>query len=276
MVGALIGDYVGSPYEALNATKDAPLFDFRRERFTDDSVLTVAIAAGLLQAKERNGLSDGTVLRECVVSSILDYGERYPNCGFGFFFRKWLTGATNYLPYNSFGNGAGMRISPVGWMAKGEEEVRFLSRACTDVTHNHPEGIKGAEAIAMCVYLARNGRTKLELHDLVKRDYYPDIDAPVLYPLPCFGKDFSTCQKTVPVAINAFLASSDEKDAIERAVLCGGDSDTIACMTGSIAEAFYQPRKTSELERSYFPRFPGEFRDVIRRFHRVFETGKEF
>jgi ADP-ribosyl-[dinitrogen reductase] hydrolase len=165
-----------------------------------------------------------------------EIGRKYPDCGFGGMFRKWVFG-DNPKPYNSFGNGAAMRISPCGFIAGTEEEAILLSRKVTEVTHNHPEGLKGAQAVSVAIFMARNGAAKNEIEERMEKDYY-DLD----FTLDGIREDYEfneTCQGTVPQAIVAFLESASFEDAVRNAVSIGGDSDTLAAITGSIAEAFY-------------------------------------
>ncbi len=165
-----------------------------------------------------------------------EIGRKYPNCGFGGMFRKWMF-SDDPEPYNSFGNGAAMRVSPCGFIAGTEEEAILLSRKVTEVTHNHPEGLKGAEAVSVAIFMARNGAVKNEIKERIEKDYY-DLN----FTLDSIRGDYQfneTCQRTVPQAIVAFLESASFEDAIRGAVSLGGDSDTLAAITGSIAEAFY-------------------------------------
>lgn len=228
IIGAVIGDIVGSRFEGcryqdIKSTK-FELFT-ERNRFTDDSVMTVAVADWLLSGRN-------------LVESMRDWGRRYHNRGYGVRFANWLFITQNPQPYNSFGNGSGMRVSPVGFYARSLDEALDLARQSAEVTHNHPEGIKGAQAIASAIYLAREGKSKDEIRDYIEKTFGYDLhrDCDEIRP----GYDFDmTCQGSCPEAIVAFLDSSDYESAIRLAVSLGGDSDTIACMTGGIAAAFY-------------------------------------
>lgn len=231
MLGAIIGDIVGSKYEFNNhRSKDFQLMDYKCF-ITDDTVMTLAIAKALLLCHtDYFDLSSKTV--ECMQS----LGRKYPNAGYGGGFYNWLF-AINPRPYNSYGNGSAMRVSACGWVGNSIEEVKFLSKKVTEVTHNHPEGIKGAEATAIAIYLARKGSNILEIRDYINKNYYPMNfrldDIRLTY-------EFNeTCQETVPQAIEAFLESKSFEDALRNAISVGGDSDTLAAITGSIAEAYY-------------------------------------
>ena len=231
MFGAIIGDMAGSIYEWNNIkTKDFPLF--KKSCFpTDDSIMTIAVAKAILEA-------DGKYedLQDLAVKWMQKIGRQYPNCGYGGRFDKWMF-SDDPEPYGSFGNGAAMRVSPCGWAGKSLEETRELSYAVTCVTHDHPEGIKGAEATACAIYLARTGSSKDGIREFIEDGYYK-LDFTLDEIRPDYTFDV-TCQGSVPQAIEAFLESDSFEDAIKSAVSIGGDSDTIAAITGSIAEAFY-------------------------------------
>lgn len=224
MIGAIAGDIIGSIYEHCPIkTKEFPLFD-PSCRFTDDSVLTIAVADAIL--------SGGTYLE-----SIRAIGRRYPDAGYGGTFIKWLRSPAP-KPYNSWGNGAAMRVSPVGFAFATEEEVLDQAEKSAEISHNHPEGIKGAQAAALSVYLARTTRDKEVIRKRIGERFGYDLKRSLEEIRPGYGFDIS-CQGTVPESIIAFLASSSYEDAIRNAVSLGGDSDTLACITGGIAEAFY-------------------------------------
>lgn len=231
MLGAIIGDIVGSRFEWNNIkTKEFDFFTYRCE-FTDDSVMSLAVAKALLDyAGNHDRLGD------FAVKAMQEVGRPYPNCGYGGMFRQWMY-SDNPQPYNSFGNGAAMRVSACGFAAKTLEEAKILSNKVTEVTHNHPEGIKGAEATAVCIFLSREGKSILEIRDYVNEHYYPmnfTLDG-----IRGSYKFNETCQDTVPQAIMAFLESTSFEDAIRNAISIGGDSDTLAAITGGIAEAYY-------------------------------------
>ncbi len=231
MLGAIIGDIVGSRFEWNNyRAKD---FEFLTYKcfFTDDSVMTLAVCEALMSCK--NDFSD---LSEQAVKCMQEIGRPYPNCGYGGNFYKWMY-SDFPMPYNSFGNGAAMRVSGCGYVANSIDEVKLLSKKVTSVSHNHPEGIKGAEATTVAIFLARNGKNILEIRDYIDKHYYPmNFSLDDIRDTYQFNE---TCQGTVPQALVAFFESSDFEDAIRNAVSIGGDSDTLAAIAGSIAEAYY-------------------------------------
>ena len=224
MLGAIAGDIIGSPYEFNNhRSEEFPLF-IEESTFTDDSVLTVALADSIL-----TGIDYTTKIKE--------YYLRYPHMSYGGKFRAWAE-RNESVPYNSFGNGSAMRCSPAGWAHDTLEEVLKMAELSALPTHNHPEGIKGAKAVAGSVFLARTQKSK----EAVKEFVTDTIGYALDFSLPDLRRDYlfnETCQETVPQAIYCFLISSDFEDAIRKAISIGGDSDTVACITGSIAEAHY-------------------------------------
>lgn len=255
MIGAIIGDIVGSRFEFVendNRGKDFAFFT-RGCRPTDDSLMTIAVAEALILCK-----GDYSTLADKTINCMRSVAKAHPNTGWGGRFFHWLFKTNSTEPINSFGNGAGMRISPVGWVAESEEELKKLSSIVTGVTHNHPEGLKGGEAIAMCVYLARTGADKRTIRERAAK-YYPilnDESFTIANLQASYGYDelgeWVTCQGSVPHAILAFLESESLEDAVRNAVSIGGDSDTIGAMAGSIAEAFYGvPTELEEKALSY-------------------------
>lgn len=231
MIGAIIGDVVGSRFEWHNIkTKE---FDFFHPKCfpTDDSIMTLAVAKAIHACG-----GDYSDLSEQAVHYMQEIGRPYPHCGYGGHFFHWIY-ADDPQPYNSFGNGSAMRVSPCGFAAKSLDEAIALSEAVTKVTHNHPEGIKGAEATAVAIYLARDGASMEEIRRHIDRHYYP-MD----FTLDSIRADYRfdvTCQGSVPQAIMAFLEAESFEDAIRNAISIGGDSDTIAAITGGIAEAYF-------------------------------------
>lgn len=244
MLGAIIGDIVGSRFEWHNHRFKE--FDFFTDScfFTDDTVMTLAIGKALLNSKK-----DYSNLSEMAIKYMRNIGRDYPNCGYGGHFNCWLFD-DNMGPYNSFGNGAAMRVSACGFVAKTLEEVIMLSKKVTEVTHNHPEGIKGAEATAVAIFLAKSGKSIEEIRKYINKNYYS-----LNFKLDDIRNSYSfneTCQETVPEAIEAFLESTSFEDAIRNAISIGGDSDTLAAITGSIAEAYYGiPANIKEKALSY-------------------------
>ena len=251
LYGAIGGDIVGSCYERHNVkTKDFPLFS-SRSKFTDDSVMTVATADALLRR-----LDWGEAYRK--------WGTLYPHAGYGGSFRRWLASA-DPQPYNSWGNGSAMRVSPVGFYAGSEDEVLKLAGSSAGVTHNHPEGIRGAQAAALAVHLACAGADKRQIKEKVESRFGYDLSSRKLDDIrPDYSFDVS-CMGTLPVALLAFLESADYEDAIRNAVSAGGDSDTIAAVTGGIALAFYgeMPR---EMISGIETRLPPDMLEICREF----------
>ena len=231
MLGAIIGDIVGSRFEWDNhRSKDFELM-MPRCYVTDDSIMTLAIADAIMACQ-----GDFSKLGQAAVSSMRRLGRKYPDGGYGGRFNQWLY-SENPAPYNSYGNGAAMRVSPCAYAASSFEEAFELSRRVTGVTHNHLEGIKGAEATTAAIWLARQGHSILEIRDYIHRHYYP-MDFTLDGIRLTYAFDESS-QGTVPQAVMAFLESTGFEDAIRNAVSIGGDSDTIAAITGSIAQAYY-------------------------------------
>ena len=224
MIGAIAGDIIGSVYEWNNIkTKEFELFSDRC-RFTDDSVLTIALADSILRGKP-------------YVENLKAFFRWYPHAGYGGSFCQWAQGVDSG-PYNSWGNGAAMRISPAGYAFNDIDTVMEKAREFTQITHSHPEGIKGGQATAAAIFLARTGRTKSDIKDFIEKQFQYDLSRHVDEIRPAYTFDVS-CQGTVPQAIRAFLDSTDFEDAVRTAVSLGGDTDTLACITGGIAQAFY-------------------------------------
>ena len=203
--------------------------------FTDDSVMTLAVAEAIMKWHEAGGGSYDSLSAETVVS-MQELGRRYPRAGYGGAFSHWL-GTANPQPYNSWGNGAAMRVSACGWAGQTLDEVKAMSRAVTEVTHNHPEGIKGAEATAVATFLARTGKSMEEIREVVVRDYYP-LDFTIDEIRPTYKFDVS-CQGSLPQALEAFFESTSFEDAVRNAISIGGDSDTIGAICGAVAGAYY-------------------------------------
>lgn len=251
MIGAITGDIVGSIYEWDNIkTTEFPLFD-ERCFFTDDTVMTIAVADWLM----RGGNLEDT---------LKTYGRKYPKAGYGGMFKDWLRSEAS-KPYNSWGNGSAMRVSPVGWLFDTIEETVNVARQTAEVTHNHPEGIKGAQAVALCVFLARNGESKESIKDSIQMLFEYDLERTCDEIRPNYLFDGS-CQGTVPEAIIAFLESDNFESAIRLAISLGGDSDTLACITGSIAEAFYGIPHW--IKKEALTRLTDELRDVVLEFEK--------
>ena len=242
MLGALSGDIIGSIYERRNIkTKDFPLFSSNC-RITDDTVMTIAIAEGLMNG----GKSDD------YINAMKRLGRMYPKAGYGGRFKDWLR-SDSRMPYNSWGNGSAMRVSPIGWYFNSLDETEKAAEVSASVTHNHPEGIKGAKATASAIFLSRTGKAKTETKAYIEKTYGYDLTRTLNEIRPSYSFDGS-CQGTVPEAIIAFLESIDFEDAIRNAISLGGDSDTLAAITGSIAEAAYGiPKEIEEKVMSMLP-----------------------
>lgn len=264
MLGAILGDMIGAPYEfdMGNKTKDFPLF-IDASQFTDDSVLTIAVAEALMNTF---GKCDDEIKDE-IVKSIQKWGKVYPDAGYGCKFSRWLM-MKNPEPYGSYGNGSAMRVSSVGWLYDDIEMTRKVARLTAEVTHNHPEGIKGAESIASAIFLARNGKTKDEIKEYIVKEFGYNLSRTCDEIRPTYHH-VESCQKTVPEAITAFLEGNDFEDSIRTAVSLGGDCDTLTCITGSIAEAFYGiPNEIAETGRN---RLDDEMILVLDRFIKAVE-----
>jgi ADP-ribosylglycohydrolase len=271
MLGAIIGDTVGSVYEFHNIkTTDFPLFD-PQCNYTDDSIMTMAVANWLLTDPQH-----GMVTLE---ASFLDFAKKYP-CpmgGYGGGFHRWLFHPEQLAtydedgnhavgerhPYNSFGNGAAMRCSANGWMFDTLEETERVAGLSAAITHSHPEGIKGAQSTAAAIFMARNGKSKDEIKEYISTKYGYDLSRTCDEIRPVYDWD-SSCQGTVPEAMVAFLDSTDFESAIRLAVSLGGDSDTLACITGGIAEAFYK-NIPDDIALKIWGLIPEDFRTIFRK-----------
>lgn len=259
LLGAIAGDVIGSFYEFRPAKSTSfNLFNSRSSRFTDDTVMTVAIADWLLTGGDLS----------CIMH---DYGNRYINAGYGGMFSKWL-GEDNPKPYNSFGNGSAMRVSPVGWAFNTLEETLEAARISAGITHNHPEGIKGAQATAASVYLARSCKSKQEIKKYIKDTFGYNLDR-TCDQIREYYHFNGTCQGTVPESIIAFLESTDYESAIRLTISLNGDADTMGAITGGIAEAFYHEIPTF-IKEEVIKRLPHEFITMMQQFYDKFVKDK--
>lgn len=257
MLGAIIGDIIGSVYEhAPIKREDFPLFSFQ-SRFTDDTVMTVAVADAILHGKPYQ-------------EAMLYWGRKYPHAGYGGNFYQWLHSA-NPEPYNSWGNGAAMRVSPVGFAFDNLEEVIAEAKKSAEVSHNHPEGIKGAQAVAAAIWLARHENTRIHIKDYLEATFDYDLSMSFEEVRKHYSFDVSA-QGSVPQAIVAFLASSSVEDAIRKAVSLGGDSDTQACIAGAIGQAFYKDIP-SGIRKEALETVPKEMQSIINQFDKKFNVG---
>ena len=259
MLGAILGDIVGSPYEFDRNNckrKDFPLLS-AKSHFTDDTVMTIAVARGLVA-----GQGDPEKTFADVQGEMRYWAHRYPRAGYGRMFRNWLV-QTDPKPYGSYGNGSAMRVSAAGWLFGSLEKTLEMAKVTAAVTHNHPEGIKGAQAVAACIYLARTGCSKAEIRQYVERQFGYDLSRTCDMIRPRYHH-VETCQQTVPEAITAFLESTGYEDALRTAVSLGGDSDTLTCITGGIAEAFYG--MPHHLRQEVWHRLPEDLKGGCRLF----------
>ena len=261
MYGAILGDIIGSPYEfdRGNKTKDFPLFS-GASTFTDDTVMTLAVAEALMDLRQ-----EGHGPRKKLILAMKKYGRMFPNAGYGARFARWLF-LGGEEPYNSWGNGSAMRVSGAAWLFEELEYVRAAARATAEVTHNHPEGIKGAEATASAIFLARTGSTKAEIKAYIEENFGYDLSRTCDEIRPGY-RHVESCQETVPEAITAFLEGESFEDVIRTAVSLGGDCDTLTCIAGAIAEGFYGIPE--ELKQECRNRLPEELRVVLDRFDQV-------
>jgi ADP-ribosylglycohydrolase len=254
MIGAIAGDIIGSAFERIPIkTIVFPLFS-PDSTFTDDTVLSVAVAHSILCGSD-------------FASSLKYFGRKYPHAGYGLSFFRWLH-SENIQPYNSWGNGSAMRVSPVGFAFNTIEDVLRESKRSAEVTHNHPEGIKGAQATALAIFLARSGMQKTEIRTEISRRFGYNLDRTLDEIRPGYRFDIS-CQGTVPEAIIAFLESNSFEDAIRKGISLGGDSDTIGCIVGGIAQAFFKHIPQAILSQVGV-RLPEEFQIIINQFNARF------
>ena len=255
IIGAVIGDVIGSVFEWNNIKKtDFDLFNPKCD-FTDDTVLTIAVADCILNKKD-------------FAKTIWEYGRKYRGRGYGGSFRNWLQ-EDDLKPYGSFGNGSAMRASAVGFAYIDIETVMDVAKQSAEVTHNHPEGIKGAQATATSIFLSRQGKSKQEIKDYITQTFDYNLDFTLDEIRPTYKFDV-TCQGSVPQAIVAFLESSDFENAIRLAISIGGDSDTIACISGGIASAFYKQIPT-EIMDFVVDKLPNEYIEIMNKFDEQYD-----
>ena len=265
MLGAILGDIVGSPFEFDHNNykhKDFPLLS-ENSHFTDDTVMTLAVALGLIA-----GQGDAQKTFAGVQHEMRNWGRRYPHAGYGGMFRQWLR-AEHPQPYGSFGNGSAMRVAAAGWLFDTLDKTLEMAKVTAEVTHNHPEGIKGAQATAAAIFLARTGHSKPEIKRYVEQTFGYDLSRTCDEIRPGY-RHVETCQQTVPEAIIAFLESTGFEDALRNAVSLGGDSDTLTCITGGIAEAFYG--MPPELREETLKRLPEEMQAAYELFRENLES----
>ena len=263
MYGALLGDMIGAPYEfdRGNKTKEFPLFGKGTE-FTDDSVMTIAVAEALLDARGHGVENDEAAVKGLLVDSMKRWGRKYPDAGYGSKFIWWLM-LEDGSPYYSYGNGSAMRVSSVGWLYNDLDTTRKVAAWTAGVTHNHPEGIKGAEVTASAIFMARNHAAEEEIRKYIMHEFGYDLNRTCDEIRPTYHH-VESCQETVPEAITALLEGTDFEDVIRTAVSLGGDCDTLTCIAGSIAEAFYGVPE--EMKAECRKRLPKDMLKVLDRF----------
>ena len=269
MYGAILGDIIGSPFEfdRGSKTKDFDLFS-AGSGFTDDTVMTVAVAEAVMDWMDY-GDKDPEQLSGFLVERMQEWGCRYPHAGYGAAFSYWLMDE-NPMPYNSFGNGSAMRVSSVGWLFESLFDTRLVAEKTASVSHNHPEGIKGACAVSEAIWLARKGAEKHYIKHRMEEDFGYDLSRTCDEIRPMYHH-VESCQKTVPEAITAFMEGESFEDVIRTAVSLGGDCDTLTCIAGSIAEAFYGVPE--DLKSACLLRLPADMVSVMSRFVRMVRCG---
>jgi ADP-ribosylglycohydrolase len=270
MIGAIIGDVIGSVYENQNTqTENFPLFS-RFSRFTEDTILTVAIADAILHRKVHPiPFVERKLNSELYMENLRAYARKFPNAGYGQLFDKWALSSSR-RGYRSYGNGSAMRVSPIGFAFSSLDQVLTEAKLSAQVTHNHPDGIKGAQAVASAVFLARNGRTKDEIRDFIQQRFNYDLRQRLKIIRVNYKFD-SSCKGSVPQAIRAFLESTSFEDAIRKAISLGGDSDTLACMAGGISQAYYKNIPSALLAETNML-LDSSMKKVIRAFNEKFSV----
>jgi len=250
MLGAIAGDIIGSAYERYPIkTKKFDLFS-KYSQFTDDTVMTLAVAKSAI---------DGTKY----LDNIVDFGIRYADVGYGGSFRKWLK-SWNYKPYNSWGNGSAMRVSAIGFLFDTEDKVLVEAKKSAKITHNHPEGIKGVEATALAILMARKGNSKNQIRERISKKFDYDLERTVEEIRPNYQFQVS-CQESVPESIICFLDANSYEETIRNAISLGGDADTMACIAGGVAEAYYG-EIPQEIRDEIYKQLPKEFLEILLKY----------
>ena len=261
MYGAIFGDVIGSRFEFDRGgkTKDFKLFT-EQDGFTDDTAMTIAVGEALMNA----GIdASADEIKKCVIRSMRDWGHKYPDAGYGGRFWEWLFNGREPKPYGSYGNGSAMRVSAVGWLYDSLERTREVARATAEVTHNHPEGIKGAECTAAVMFMGRTGSPKEEIRMYVTKEFGYDISE-TLNQMRERHEHVESCQDSLPKALRSFFDGDSYEDVVRNAVSLGGDTDTLAAIAGAMAEAFYgMPVSIMEEGMTYIPE---DMKDVLGRF----------
>lgn len=261
MIGAIFGDIVGSRFEFDRGghTKDFELVTPASE-FTDDSVMTIALANGLLYSLN---IEDEEEIKNNIINSMQYYGNKYPYAGYGARFIYWLQ-EKDPKPYGSYGNGSAMRVSSVGWLYDSLEKTRKMARLSAEISHNHPEGIKGADATASVIYLARTGKNKAEIKEFIEKEFDYDLSE-TLDQMRLRHRHEETCMDSLPKALRSFFDGTSYEDVIRNAVSLGGDTDTLAAIAGAMAESYYGI--PDELKNKCLSMIPTCFKEVINRFN---------
>ena len=268
MLGAIVGDVVGSPFEFDRNRKIAysRKYDLVPEysTFTDDTVMTLAVADAVMSAmKQKGGETSEAEFKHYVIKSMRAFADVHPNAGYGSRFYEWLFSGINPQPYNSWGNGSAMRVSPVAWAFDNLDDVERFAAVSSRVTHNNPEGIRGAKATAAAIFLARTGKTKAEIKHYICEKYYYDLSRTLDEIRPNY-RHVESCQQTVPEAITAFLEGENFEDVLRSAVSLSGDSDTLTAISASIAEGFYGI--PDEISKMVMPKLSDFLRNTLVKF----------
>lgn len=263
MFGAILGDIVGSRFE-FDAPGWKKEFEFLTPEcnWTDDTVMTIAVAEALLRVGREAGVAE---IEQAVTDSMRDWGQRYPYAGFGGRFNNWLV-SSNPKPYGSYGNGSAMRVSAAGWLYESLDRTREVAAATARVTHSHPEGIKGAECTAAVIYLGRTGSTKEEISDYIIREFGYDFSES-MEEMRARHRHDESCMDALPKAIRSFMDGTSVEDTIRNAVSLGGDTDTIAAIAGSMADGFYG--LSSDYKMDVDNRIVEDMKPVLRFFNKV-------
>lgn len=263
ILGAILGDIIGSPYEfdVGDKTKDFELFN-KNCIYTDDTVMTCAIMKAIINADKRAYYNDMIIK---TTNSMRELGNKHMDAGYGGLFHRWLN-SPEPTAYNSYGNGSAMRVSPVGWAYDTLYDTRLMAQATAVVTHDHPEGIKGAECVASVIYLARNGKPKHYIEDYIINEFNYDLSKS-LHTLRKEHEHCETCQDSLPKALTSFFDGNDYEDVVRNAVSLGGDTDTIAAIAGSMAEAMYGiPKNIIDRGIAYIPQ---DLLDIVCEFDNI-------
>ena len=268
MYGAILGDIIGSRFEFDRGgkTKDFELLT-TEDKYTDDSVMTVAVAEGLLNAGKNASVEE---IEDSCIESMKKWGKRYPNAGYGQRFWVWLFSKKEEGPYGSYGNGSAMRVSAAGWLYDSIERTREVAKATAKVTHNHPEGIKGAECTAAVIFLARTGSSKEEMEEYVIREFGYNFTE-TLDEMRARHEHVESCQDSLPKALRSFFDGNSYEDVVRNAVSLGGDTDTLAAIAGAMAEAFYD--MPVMLRAETLGRIEEDMRDVVMRYDEAVGRG---